>query len=171
MIANTDRAETGLMGQGRMWRRRDPSGLWQFAPPKSADHSGRGSVSIIRHAVVGGVQDTRGEWEVHRAKETHQTIAKPMRRPCEAYAKPMRSLCENDAVYALLARYHRALGWLAAPGLERAEGFAHWVGHGRMEEVDANVPAYLINTGNSSVGIYHQRERAASWPAELLRLW
>lgn len=99
----------------------------------------------------------------------------------ENHAKFMRSLCEQHAAYtlltrclhpayALLARYQHALGWLAAPGLERAEGFAHWAGHGRKEEVDANVPACLINSGNSSAGIYHRRRRAASRRAESLGL-
>jgi hypothetical protein len=51
----------------------------------------------------------------------------------------------------LLARWQQAEWWLAVPGLEEAEGFAHGVGHGRKEEAGVKVPAWLVNMAQHSV--------------------
>jgi hypothetical protein len=75
------------LGRTRVARRALGRPKEQLAPPKRRNLLPRGSVSIIRSALVRGVREAQWDWGGHEAAETPQNLAKPMRNPSETPAK------------------------------------------------------------------------------------
>jgi hypothetical protein len=122
---------------------------------------------------VCAVRDVQWERRGAEAEETQQTLAKPMRSPCEAHAKPMRRLCEDYAkpMRRLCEDYAKTMRrlcevlanstlstpdpcavttLLASLEVAGSAGIME-VAHGRKEGADANVPAWMINRAQQSI--------------------
>jgi hypothetical protein len=81
--------------------------------------------------------------ELILAAKTTEFLRSPIVTPSKSHRSPFVTSRSHHADITPAARLQQAGRWLAVPGLEGAEGFAHWVGHGRKKRADAKVPAWV----------------------------